>query len=182
MDWIINNKELLLNISIGLVFAITGFFAKEIYFGIKNRISKEEKNINITTRKIELRDIFKNELYKPFNQREPLIGTHRFNTDKIIIKRIGFSEAKKNKPNIFKWYPYFGGEPYNITDDGIMLIIGMEKRNSNKFFKMGLLAYENIITYDLHSDEGHPVMQCKYRGKFGPFSQIDYIKIVDKPL
>ena len=163
------------------------------YFGIDQR-KKISNNIQLVNRRVKLRDLFKKELYDKFDPSQPSIGFHRFSCSKIIIQKIDYSSKKENIEDEFGWYSYFGGEPYNITDEGIILVIGLvsgyfkdnkliqkneiEEENNNivlsKFYKTGLLSYDNILTYDFHSDEGRPIMYCKYKSKRGPFKEVYY--------
>lgn len=164
-----------------------------IYFDIDQR-KKINSNIQLINRRVELRGLFKKELYNKFDPSQPIIGFHRFSCSKIIIQKIDYSNEEENVEDEFGWYSYFGGEPYNITDEGIILVIGLvsgyvknnkfiqknevREENNNivlsKFFKIGLLSYDNILTYDFHGDEGRPIMYCKYTGKYGPFKEVYY--------
>ncbi len=164
-----------------------------IYFDIDQR-KKINNNVQLINRKIKFRDLFKKELYNKFDPSQPGIGFHRFNCSKVIIQKIGYLNKEENVKDEFGWYKYFGGEPYNITDEGIILIIGLvsgyvkdnkfiqknkinEKNNNivfSDFYEIGLLSYDNILTYDFHSDEGRPIMYCKYTGKYGPFKKVYY--------
>jgi len=163
------------------------------YFDIDQR-KKINNNIQLINRRVKLRDLFKKELYNKFDPSQPIIGFHRFNCSKIIIQKPGHSHEQENTPDEFGWYSYFGVEPYNITDEGIILIINsvsgyvkdnkfiqkneIKEENNNIvlsiFFKIGLLLYDNILTYDFHSGEGRPIMYCKYAGKYGPFKEVYY--------
>jgi len=168
------------------------------YFDIDQR-KKNNNNIQIINKRIKLRDLFKKELYNKFDPSQPIIGFHRFNCSKIIIQKIDYSYEDENVKNEFGWYSYFGGEPYNITDDGIIVVIGLEsgfvKDNEfiqkdqingedkniilSKYFKLGLLSYDNILTYDFNSGECRPIFYCKYAGKYGPFKEVYYGNVGD---
>lgn len=164
-----------------------------IYFNIDIR-QKIKSHIKLLNKRIKMRDLFKKELYNDFDTTKPLIGFHRFNCGKIIIQKPKYSHEQENTPDEFGWYSYFSVKPYNITDEGIILVIDLiigyikddilykcnEKKdypnniNITKFLKLALLPYDNILTYDLNSDEGRPIMFCKYSGEFGPFKNVYY--------
>lgn len=162
-----------------------------VYFNIdiNRKVNSKVTKIN---RNIKFREIFKKELYVPFDPKKPLIGPHRFNCRKIIIQKYDHNVDEENTKDTFGWYPYFSGEPYQITDDGLQLVIGLrsgyvkdnqfiEKDSNmkvpegieiNTFLKMALLPYENILTYDFNSGEGRPIMYCNYNGETGPFAEV----------
>lgn len=166
-----------------------------IYFNIDNRKIIND-NIQIISKRIKMRDYFKKELYNKFDPKKPVIGFHRFNCSKIIIQKPDYSYEQENIPDEYGWYKSFTGEPYNITDEGLVLVIGLAayegyvkddifyKKNVNdnypeniklsKYFKIGLLSYDNILTYDINSGEGRPIMYCKYDGELGPFKEVYY--------
>jgi len=163
------------------------------YFDIDQR-KKISNNIQLINRRVKLRDLFKKKLYNKFDPSQPIIGFHRFSCSEIIIQKIDYSNEEENVKDKFGWYSYFKGEPYNLTDEGIILVIGLvsgyvkdnkliqkneiKEENNNitlsKFYKIGLLSYDNILTHDFHSSEGRPIMYCKYTGKYGPFKKVYY--------
>ena len=164
-----------------------------IYFHIDVR-ETVKSNIKLINNRVKLRDLFKKEFYKQFDPSKPAIGFHRFNCGKIIIRKHDYINNNENISDEFGWYSYFGGEPYEITDVGILLVIGLFKgyiKDSNfykyeenksipkdikleKFYKFALLPYDNILTFDLNSGDGNPVMYCKYSGENGPFKEVYY--------
>lgn len=163
------------------------------YFDIDQR-KKINNNVQLINKRVKLRDLFKKELYNKFDPSQPSIGFHRFNCSEIIIQKIGYLNEEENTKDEFGWYCHFKGEPYDITDEGIILIIGLvsgyikdnkfiqknkiNEENNNivlsKYFEIGLLPYDNILAFDFHSDEGRPIMYCKYTGKYGPFKKVYY--------
>jgi len=178
---------------IGIIASSTALFSG-IALKLKNG---NQDNINLKKNELieknkQLRDLFKKQLYKPFNPSELLIGTHRFNCSKIIIQNIDFIDSDENTQNKYGWYSYFGGEPYNITDVGVDLIIGLDcgfiddnnkfvlDEKGKNFFKHAIVPYSKILNYDFNNSECRPYLYCKYSGELGPFIEIYFRELKEQ--
>lgn len=162
-----------------------------IYFGLSSDSFYTSK-VSLIEKRKRYRDDLKKRLLKPFNPSEPLIGFHRFNFRKVIIRSI-FDPDDDTVQDKFGWYSYFGAEPYDIGDIGIEVDFyygsgSVDSKNNIELkqrketdedvsgIMRALLPYENILTYDLNSGFGRPVFYCQYKGKLGPFDRIYPIK------
>ena len=178
--WFLKNYEY--EPSIGIILTLT-IIISEIF-----KLLQKRKNeiIDMLDKNKQLRDLFKNELHKPFNPSEPLIGPNRFNCSKVIIHNIDAKNYDNVKPNKYGWYDYFGSEPFQITDEGFDLIIDLvrgdvdednifiSKNGKLKLYKHAIVPYSNIVNYDFNNDECRPYLYCKYTDELGPFKKIYY--------
>jgi len=151
---------------------------------IKNTIKKREK--------------FKKDFLEKFYFRLYVSGKNPFKFSEIIICNNTHNPYKdqENKQDEFGWYNYFKVEPQNINDDGIEVIFSIvtiiidkygywdfyEQKESydekrfikDNFFKVGIVLFENVDFWDIHSFCGKPILFCNYNGKNGPFKKIFY--------
>jgi len=167
---------------IGIILTLT-IIISEIFKLLQKR---RKEIIDMLDKSKQLRDLFKKELHKPFNPSEPLIGPNRFNCSKVIIHNIDAKNYDNLKPNKYGWYDYFGGEPYQITDEGFDLIIDLvrgdvdekniyiSEKGKLKLYKHAIVPYSNIVNYDFNNDECRPYLYCKYTDELGPFKEIYY--------
>jgi hypothetical protein len=167
------------------------------YFGMsihRQNISKANEIKNT----IKKREKFKKDFLEKFYFRLYVSGRDPLKFSEIIICNNTHSpyEDQENKQDKFGWHSYFKVEPQNINDDGIEVIFSIvtiiidkygywdfyeqkesydEKRFTKaNFFKVGIVSFENIDFWDIHSSWGKPILFCKYNGENGPFKKIFY--------
>jgi len=162
-----------------------------IYFGVITDFKVKSK-LDLIEKRKRIRDDLKENILKPFDPTKPLLGSHRFQNKKLLIRSL-FDDENQTTKDEYGWYSYFGVSPYYIGDLGIHVNLEWDKGfindegellkkkidASNKkviINKRARLPYENIYTYDLISGFGSPVFYCKYKGENGPFDKIEWVK------
>lgn len=113
---------------------VSGFIAIAIYLlqrrlsdkqRVENRLEVEEKT------RLKLYDI----QYKDHSSKIQLYNA------KLLNKKY-FSQ---NKRDIIWGYPYHAAELYSANFDGLEFVIGIEEWNKKKYYKVGVIPYENIL-------------------------------------
>lgn len=161
-----------------------------IYFGVIIDFKVKSK-LDLIEKSKRIRDDLKENILNPFDPSKPLIGSHRFQDEKLLIRSI-FDEDNETTKDEYGWYSYFAVYPYYIGDLGIEVNLKWKKgfsNNKREFSKKKIdasykkvtikrahLPYENIYTYDLNSGINTPVFYCKYQGENGPFDKIEWVK------
>lgn len=160
-----------------------------IYFGISIGTSFDLRLELIEKRK-KFRNYLKKELLKVFDPSKPIIGAHRFQHRKFIIRSVMDDDHETYQDN-FGWYSYFVVQPYDIGDFGITVNLEFDygylndynefiktsdtgDREKRTIIKRGHLPYENILAYDLDNGECRPMFYCVYKGENGPFDKIEW--------
>lgn len=60
-------------------------------------------------------------------------------------KLLDSKHFSKNKRSIVWGYPYHGAELYSANFDGLEFVVGIEKINNIKHYKVGVIPYEHIL-------------------------------------
>jgi hypothetical protein len=167
------------------------------YFEISNKTQNITKNKEIA-KIIKKKEKFRKDFLQKFYLKLYVSGRKAFKFSEIIICKNTHTpyEDQENKQDEFGWFNYFRVEPQIIRDEGVEVFFGGEtiifdeegywdfynqkesydeKRfKKANFFKVGIIPFENIDFWDLHSTIGKPVVYCKYNEKSGPFKKIFY--------
>lgn len=61
------------------------------------------------------------------------------------IKLLGKGRFTKNKRSFLWGYPYHAAELYAANFDGLEFVVGIEKWNEKKFYKVGVIDYQRIL-------------------------------------
>lgn len=60
-------------------------------------------------------------------------------------KLIGKTYFAENKRSFFWGYPFHGAELYEANFDGLEFVVGIEKWNNKKYYKVGVIPYERVL-------------------------------------
>ena len=113
---------------------VSGFIAIAIYLlqrrlsdkqRVENRLEVEEKA------RLKLYDI----QYKDHSSKIQLYNS------KLLNKKY-FSQ---NKRDIFWGCPYHAAELYSANFDGLEFVVGIQEWNKKKYYKVGVIPYENVL-------------------------------------
>lgn len=162
-----------------------------IYFGVITDFKVKSK-LDLIEKRKRMRDDLNENILKPFDPSKRIMGSHRFQYRKLLIRSV-FDDDNETTKDDYGWYSYFAVNPHNVGDLGIEVNLEWDKGYINeegKFSKEKIddtywnviihkrahLPYENIYTYDLNSGFGRPVFYCKYLGENGPFDEIEWVE------
>jgi len=148
-------------------------------------VSSWQKKVNVKTieRNRKMKRDMEKEFKKPFDPSKIVTGPDRFNCQDIIVKDV--NRPERLKPRNEYWWSPKKTEPVRIRDDGFVVIMGLTsgKNKEDKkitLFRIGLIPFKKIKSWDTNTDSGKTVFYCKFSGKFGPFSKISYIPVKEE--
>lgn len=117
---------------VGIV--VSGLIAVAIYV-LQRRITDKQR----IDHRLEIETEIGQKLYD-INYKDHSSKIHLYNA-KLINKKY-FSE---NKRSIIWGYPYHAAELYAANFDGLEFVVGIEKINGKKHYKVGVIPYEYIL-------------------------------------
>jgi len=136
-----------------------------IYFGVGSGTAFDER-LELLVKRKQYRDSLKMEIMNPFNPSEDIIGPHRFKHLKLIIRSVMDGDEETFQDD-YGWYSYFGVEPYDINDLGIIII----HYSGDGIYELKFLPYENMLLMDFENGEGRPIIYCLFNAMDGPFKK-----------
>ncbi len=119
----------------------SGFIAFAIYL-LQKRLSDKQK----VEHRLEVEEKVGEKLYD-IHYKDHSRKIQIYNA-KLLNKKY-FSE---NKRDFFWGYPFLAAELYAANFDGLEFAIGLEEWNKKKYYKIGVIPYENILSVKPNGD------------------------------
>jgi|GEM_PF-2180629 len=113
---------------------VSGFIAIAIYL-LQRRLSDKQRVEN----RLEVEEKARLKLYD-IQYKDHSSKVHLYNA-KLLNKKY-FSQ---NKRDIFWGYPYHAAELYSANFDGLEFVVGIEEWDKKKYYKVGVIPYENVL-------------------------------------
>lgn len=117
---------------VGIV--VTSLVALSIY-GLQQRLTDKQRIEN----RLEVERAFEGKLYD-IHYKDSSSKIQLYNS-KLLNKKY----FTKNKRSIVWGYPFHAAELYSANFDGLEFVIGIEELKDKKYYKVGVIPYENIL-------------------------------------
>lgn len=113
---------------------VSGVIAIIVYW-LQRRLSDEQR----VDHRLELEEKVGEKIYNiRFNNHFPKVQLYNAK----LLNRKYFA---KNKRDFFYGYPFHGAELYAANFDGLEFVVDVEEWNGKKYYKIGVIPYENIL-------------------------------------